>query len=64
MGDVISLRQARKAKVRRDKEQVAAANRAKFGQTKADREVRRIEEARADRLLNGSRRGGDADPAE
>ena len=64
MGDVINLRQARKAKVRRDKEQVAAANRVKFGQTKADREVRRIEEARADRLLDGSRREGDADPVE
>ncbi|GLV28318.1 hypothetical protein TomTYG75_08410 [Sphingobium sp. TomTYG75] len=64
MGDIINLRQARKAKVRKDKEQVAAANRAKFGQTKAEREVRRIEEARQDRLLDGSRRDGDVDPVE
>lgn len=61
MGDIINLRQARKAKVRKDKEQMAAANRAKFGQTKAEREVRRIEEARQDRLLDGSRRDGDVD---
>jgi hypothetical protein len=64
MGDIINLRQARKAKVRKDKEQVAAANRAKFGQTKAEREVRRIEEARQDRLLDGSRWDGDVDPVE
>lgn len=64
MADIINLRQARKAKVRKDKEQVAAANRAKFGQTKAEREVRRIEEARQDRLLDGNRRDGDVDPVE
>lgn len=64
MADIINLRQARKAKVRKDKEQVAAANRAKFGQTKAEREGRRIEEARQDRLLHGSRRDGDVDRVE
>ena len=64
MGDIINLRQARKAKVRKDKEKVAAANRAKFGQTKAEREVRRIEKARHDRLLEGSRRDDDVDPVE
>lgn len=64
MADIINLRQARKARVRKDKEQVAAANRAKFGQTKGEREARRIEEARQDRLLDGSRRDGDVDPVE
>lgn len=64
MADIINLRQARKAKMRKDKEQVAAANRAKFGQTKAEREVRRIEEARQDRLLDGNRRDGDVDRVE
>ena len=64
MADIINLRQARKAKARRDKEQVAAANRAKFGQTKAEREVRRIDEARVERLLDGSRRDGEVDPIE
>lgn len=64
MADIINLRQARKAKARKDKEQEAAANRAKFGQAKAEREVRRIEEARQDRLLDGSRRDSDVDPVE
>ena len=64
MADIINLRQARKAKARTDKERVAAANRAKFGQTKAEREVRRAEEARVERLLDGSRRDGDVDPVE
>ena len=64
MADIINLRQARKVKARRDKERVAAANRAKFGQTKAEREVRRAEDARVERLLDGSRRDGDVDLAE
>ena len=36
-GDVINLRQARKAKARRDKESRAEANRARFGRTKAEK---------------------------
>lgn len=64
MADIINLRQARKVKARRDKERVASANRAKFGQTKAEREVRRAEEARVERLLDGSRRDGDVDPVQ
>ncbi|GLV24574.1 DUF4169 family protein [Sphingobium sp. Cam5-1] len=64
MADIINLRQARKARARKDKEKVAAANRARFGQTKAEREVRRIEDARQDRVLDGSRRDSDVDPVE
>lgn len=56
MGDIINLRQARKAKARSDKERTAAANRAKFGQTKAERQASVQEEARLDRMLEGSRR--------
>ena len=64
MADIINLRQARKARARKDKEKVAAANRARFGQTKAEREVRRIEDARQDRVSDGSRRDSDVDPVE
>lgn len=56
MGDIINLRQARKAKARSDKEQAAAANRAKFGRTKAERQASLQEDARLDRMLEGSRR--------
>ena len=61
MGDIINLRQARKAKARRDKEVAAAANRVKFGRSKTEREVQRHEAARLDRQLDGNRREDDAD---
>ena len=39
MGDVINLRQARKARARTEKEAAAAANRARFGRTKAEKQA-------------------------
>ncbi|MFC4593003.1 DUF4169 family protein [Sphingobium tyrosinilyticum] len=56
MADIINFRQARKAKVRADKEQAAAANRAKFGRTKPERQASLQEEARLERQLKGARR--------
>jgi hypothetical protein len=56
MGDIINLRQARKAKARGEKERVAAANRARFGRTKAERQASLQEEARQTRRIEGSRR--------
>ncbi len=56
MADVINLRLARKAKARSDAAQLADANRAKHGQTKAERSARRIDAARAERQLDGSKR--------
>lgn len=38
MADIISLKATRKAKVRADKQQIAAENRTRFGQTKADKQ--------------------------
>lgn len=38
MSDVINLRAARKARARKEREQVAAANRLKFGRTRAERD--------------------------
>lgn len=37
MADIVNLRQARKNKVRAEKEQTAQTNRAQFGQSKSDR---------------------------
>jgi len=60
-GDVVNLRQARKAKARAEKEKQAAENRARFGQPKRERDAR---EAAADldtRRLDGHRRGDPKD---
>lgn len=43
MADIISLKSARKAKVRADKEQTAAENRTRFGATKAEKQKREAE---------------------
>ena len=45
MGEVINLRQARKAKARVEDEQKAASNRLQFGRRKEDKELlRRLDE--------------------
>jgi hypothetical protein len=55
MTQIVNLRQARKRKLRADKDQQAAENRAKYGRTKgekqrvaaeADRESRNLDQAR------------------
>ena len=56
MAEIINLRMARKARARSEGERIAAANRAKFGQTKADSTRQRAEAARAERLLDHARR--------
>lgn len=55
MAEVINLRLARKAKDRADKARQADANRAKFGQAKADRKARKAEEDRAASELDGKK---------
>ena len=55
MAEVINLRLARKAKQRTDKAREAEANRAKFGQTKAQKTLRQQESDRAERLLDGAK---------
>jgi hypothetical protein len=45
--DVVNLRAFRKAKARTEAEKRAEENRAKFGQTKAEKRARKAEEARA-----------------
>jgi len=56
MGEVVNLRQARKAKARRDKEAQAATNRALHGRTKAERAADAAERSRAEQLLDGAKR--------
>ena len=62
MGEVINLRQARKAKARSDSEQESAANRLQFGRRKEDKElIRQIEELRVKSLAGHKRDDGAED---
>ncbi|MGN6374370.1 MAG: DUF4169 family protein [Sphingomonas sp.] len=54
MGDIVNLRLARKAKARATKETTAAANRAAFGRTKAERLADEAAKARQERQLDGA----------
>lgn len=56
MGEVVNLRMVRKAKTRSDREATAAANRAKFGRTKVEKQRSDREQVRADAMLDGARR--------
>lgn len=56
MGEIVSLRTARKARARADAQTTAAANRAKFGRTKAERAAEDQEAARRAALLDGAKR--------
>lgn len=54
--DVISLRRARKAKVRAAAEAQAAANRGAFGRTRQEKQAAAADAARRDRELDGAKR--------
>jgi len=56
VAEPINLNKARKAKARADKETVAAANRAKFGRTKAEKLADKAQAERAARKLDQSKR--------
>lgn len=53
MSDVINLKQKRKDKARSDKEKNAAANRAKFGQTKEQKQRAKLKAEKAERHIKG-----------
>jgi len=55
MADIINLRAARKAKVRSDAEKTAAANRAKFGRTRAQKQADMKAHEAHRRTLEGAR---------
>lgn len=59
MGEVINLRLARKAKARTQAQDKAAANRARHGQSKAERTRQKLDDARDARRLEGARREKD-----
>lgn len=59
MGEVINLRQKRKAKARGEKEKQAAGNRLAHGQTKLEKQRKKFEEERAERLLDGHKKEPD-----
>jgi hypothetical protein len=59
--NVINLRQARKQLARADAERQAQENRVRFGQTKAEKQSRKAEEARQRRQHEAGRLG-DSDP--
>lgn len=56
VAEIVNLRLARKARDRATAARVAAANRAKFGRTRAEREAEAVERARIDRTLDGAKR--------
>ena len=55
MGDVVNLSQFRKKRERAAKAQQRAANRARTGRTKAERQMTQAEAARGETVLDGKR---------
>jgi hypothetical protein len=55
-GEIVNLRQARKARKKAEAEAQAAENRIRFGRTKAERKAARSEADLAGRRLEGHRR--------
>jgi hypothetical protein len=63
MAEIVNLRQVRKRKARDDKEKTAEANRLAYGRTKTEKQGTKLEQARADRLLDAHRKDeGDKPP--
>ena len=62
-GDIVNLRQARKARARREKDEKAAQNRSLFGRTKAEKSRDRAEAEKALVHIEGHRRDTSANPA-
>jgi hypothetical protein len=56
MSEIINLRQARKRAARAAQEEVAAVNRAKHGQSKADKASTRADAQKLRSLLDGAKR--------
>lgn len=56
MGDIVNFRQARKGLARKQADQQAAENRAKFGRTKADKDLAAARDDLARRRLEALKR--------
>lgn len=59
MAEIINLRDARKARSRAEAAAKAAANRAQFGRTKAEKQFAQTERERQDKMLDGAKRDED-----
>ena len=59
MAEIVNLRQARKARGRADDAAAAAANRAKFGRTKAEKQLEAARAELARKALEGHKRDPD-----
>ena len=55
MADIVNLKRARKDKARRERQVAAAANRRRFGRTKAEKAVDKDTKARAERDIDGKK---------
>ena len=55
MGEIVNLRRVRKARVQAEAAQQAETNRARKGQTKAERNATKQERASIDRTLDGAK---------
>ena len=64
MGDVVNLNQYRKKRERAERAQKRAANRARSGRTKAEKQVSQAEGTRGDAVLDGKRLDHEADEPE
>jgi len=56
MADILSLSKARKVKAKAAKEATAAANRAKFGRTKAEKAADEARRSLTEKSIDGHRR--------
>lgn len=55
MGDVVNLRQFRKTRARAEKEKSAEQNRISFGRTKAEKDLTRARNEKAEKTLDQGR---------
>lgn len=56
MAEIVNLRMVRKNKLRDEKSKLADANRLKFGQNKAEKNLRKAETQRAEKALSAHKR--------
>ncbi|MGN6817839.1 MAG: DUF4169 family protein [Sphingomonas sp.] len=56
MAEIVNLNRARKAKARTEAQAIAAANRAAFGRTKAEKRATKAEAERRAKELDGAKR--------
>ena len=63
MGEVVNLRQARKARAREDKVSAAEENRARHGRTKAEKQLDRLSTEKTNAFLNGHKRATPTSPS-